>query len=497
MHRWRHRRSGWTLAALLVSACVAGPAGAHEGAGALGGKGGTYVAPPFVEPPLRDVRRALIRRGHGHEVWLLDQSNTNGLGHGGTLYIYDGRQLRGDAATAVPEKIDLGGATAALCLAETGVYPVRPHMLVFNVKDDTHAIVSFVASGHVVFLDAETRTPLRCFRTEAGAGGNRQAHAIWPTPDDRYVLVANQNGKKFERIATDFRGGVFRQEPEATLDLAGCTTPSGRPCQDPLLRPDNAPICPFVPASGFPAYLSLRGGGMLVVDPYATPMRIVAEYDAATLPRDGCGFTEARGWVYGNGGGGNPLNPDGWFIYRLPAGGRDVYRASNPENTPAPQTIAHDDSVPRDAHGVARTRNGKYVWFFDRAGNVAEIFRSATGARVAVLNLVHPHLSLDPTPDLAGEAPDGHFLYVSLRGPNPLSGDPHASTGSTPGVMVIELLQDGRFGAVRGIARIDNTDAGGVQRADAHGIRVRRLFHRGHDHDHDDAFDDTAEPEED
>jgi DNA-binding beta-propeller fold protein YncE len=220
----------------------------------------------------------------------------------------------------------------------------------------------------------------------------------------------------------------------------------------------------------------------------------VAEYDAATLPRDGCGFTEARGWVYGDGGGGNALNPDGWFIYRLPAGGRHVYRASNPENTPAPQTIAHDDSVPRDAHGVARTRSGKYVWFFDRAGNVAEIFRSTSGERVAVLNLVHPRFSLDPTPDLAGEAPDGRFFYVSLRGPNPLSGDPHASTGSTPGVMVIEVLQDGRSGAVRGIARIDNTDAGGVQRADAHGIRVRRLASGGHDHEHEHDHEDDDPP---
>jgi hypothetical protein len=59
--------------------------------------------------------------------------------------------------------------------------------------------------------------------------------------------------------------------------------------------------------------------------------------------------------------------------------------------------------------------------------------------------------------------------------------------------MVLEVLLDGRFGAVRGIARIDNTDAAGVQRADAHGIRVRRLAHHGHDHDADDAPDDDED----
>jgi DNA-binding beta-propeller fold protein YncE len=460
------------LLGLAVLTAGSPPLGADHGGGG-GGGGGTYVPPPYVDPPPQDLRRARIHHGDEHEVWLVDQSNTNGLAFGGTLYIYDPAQLRRNAATAVPQVIDLGGATSALCLAQTGANPVRPHMLVFNVEDNTHAILSFVASGHVVFFDAATRTPLRCFRTEVGAGGVRQAHAIYPTPDDAYILVANQNGKKFERIATDYENNVFVQQPAATLDLAGCTTPNGFPCQDPALRPDNAPICPFVPESGFPAYVSLRGGGMLAIDPYATPMSIVAEYDATVIPRDGCGFAEARHWVYGNGGGGNVLNPDGWFLYRLPRGGRNLYKASNPPNTPEPEEISHDDSVPRDAHGVARTKQEKKVWFFDRAANVVEIYRAQNGHLIDTMNLATPQFSVDPTPDLAGESPDGKFFYVSLRGPNPLSGDPHASTGSTPGLMVLEVLDNGRFGAVRGIARINNIDAGGVQRADAHGIRVR------------------------
>jgi hypothetical protein len=207
-------------------------------------------------------------------------------------------------------------------------------------------------------------------------------------------------------------------------------------------------------------------------------MSIVAEYDATTIPRDGCGFAEAKGWVYGNGGGGNVLNPDGWFLYRVPNGGFWSYQRRNPPNTPRREVIARDDSAPRDAHGVAKTRDGKYVWFFDRAANVAEIYHAASGSLVATMNLADPNISRDPTPDLAGESPDGKFFYVATRGPLPLSGDPHASTGSTPGVMAIELLRDGRFGAVRGLARISNVDATGVERADAHGVRVRKLFRR-------------------
>jgi hypothetical protein len=33
----------------------------------------------------------------------------------------------------------------------------------------------------------------------------------------------------------------------ATLDLATCTTPSGKPCEDEELRPINWPICPIGP----------------------------------------------------------------------------------------------------------------------------------------------------------------------------------------------------------------------------------------------------------
>lgn len=211
---------------------------------------------------------------------------------------------------------------------------------------------------------------------------------------------------------------------------------------------------------------------MLAVDPRSTPMQIVAEYDAQHIPRDGCGFTEAAGWVFGGGGGGNPANPDGWLWYRVPQGGPALYHPTNAPNTPEPELITHDERAPRDAHGVARSKQRKYVYFFDRAGNVVEIYRSSTGQYVKTESLLSP-FSADPTVDLAGEAPDGKYVYLSTRGPNPLSGDPHASTGSTPGLLVVELLQDGKDIAVRGLAPITNVDATGVERADAHGIRVR------------------------
>jgi hypothetical protein len=412
----------------------------------------------------------------GYEVWLIDQSNSPGTSHGGFIHVYDGGELtsaapwtRAKRRPVRAETIDLSADTSALCLAATGVNPARPHMLSFN-STHTHAVLSFVASGHVVFFDARTREPLACFRTEPGAGGARQAHAAWPTTDDRYVLVANQNGKKLERIFTDYAGRIFVQEPAATLDLAGCTTPSGAACQDPALRPDNAPICPFTASDNGPAFVSLRGGGLFVVDWRTAPMSIVSEYDAVNVPANGCGFAEARGMVYANGGGATPANLDQFTVYRMPM---DGHHPGNPPNRPATEPLFNDDAPERDAHGVAVTKDERYVWVGDRDGNVAEVFDAGSGARVNTVDL-RSRFSMDPTPDLFATSPDRRWLFASTRGPIPLSGDPHSSLGTDPGLLVIRLTQSGRSGRVVGHVRISNLDAAGVERADAHGINVRR-----------------------
>lgn len=36
---------------------------------------------------------------------------------------------------------------------------------------------------------------------------------------------------------------------------------------------------------------------------------------------------------------------------------------------------------------------------------------------------------------------NGSYVLMSLRGPNPLTADPHVSTGLTPGVGVLKVLE--------------------------------------------------------
>ncbi|HUF09799.1 MAG TPA: hypothetical protein VMO47_10790 [Rhodothermales bacterium] len=405
-----------------------------------------------------------------HEVWLIDQSNSPGKAFGGTIYIFDGASLAGGAAPgAAAEMIDLADEAATLCVAETGANPVRPHMLMFNATE-THAILSFVASGHVVLFDAAAREPVGCVRTSIGAGGARQAHAAFPSPDDSYILVANQNGKLLERIDTDYATNTFAFDPSATLDLALCFTPNAIPCEGPGIRPDNAPICPVIDGTGDLGFITLRGGGLFVVNPRTNPMSILAEYDHAAVHGNGCGGAMAGGSLFIDSGGGTAANLHEFDVYRFPLTG---YSGLNPPNVPAPLVVYSDDGAGRDAHGMVVTKHGQYLWVFDRGGNLAEVFDVATNARLQPVELAGA-VSADPAPDLGDIAPAGNRLYMSLRGPTPLTGDPHVATGSTPGLGVIQLDHGGKGGSLKSLVRISNIDAAGIERADAHGVRVRR-----------------------
>ena len=412
------------------------------------------------------------------ELWVADQSDTR-PGYGGQLLVFDGADLMGkDPASAKPTtRIDLGAETAALCNAATGRNPTRPHMVLFN-QQQTHAVVSFVASGHVVIFDAAARRPLQCFETTVSTTTKtRQAHAAFPAPDGSYILVANQNGKQLERIDANFATNTFTHNTKATLDLATCTTPSGQPCETAELRPTNWPICPTIDPSSQYAFVTLRGGGLFVVDARQTPMAIVGEYDKATVKGNGCGGVHVGDSMYVNSGG-SPVDVSskdphdhalfGFDVYRFPLTG---YAATNKPNTPAPKVLLSKTGA-SDSHGMAPAGGGRFVWVMDRHADVAEVLDVASGTRVNTITL-NGALTENAAPDLVDVPPSGDRMFVAFRGPVPLSGDPHNAVGSTPGVGIIQITEGGRSGALHSILRITNPDQQPKQQPDPHGLRVR------------------------
>jgi DNA-binding beta-propeller fold protein YncE len=404
----------------------------------------------------------------GFEVWLVDQSNSRADG-GGTLYIFDGSAVSGSARAAVPDVIDLGGDAHDLCLGATGSAPVRPHMLEFD-PSHRYAILAYVATGHVLFIEAASRTPVAC--VDVGI----QAHAAFPAPDGSYVVVANQNGKKLQRISTDFATATFALDAAAELDLAAGTTPSGAPREDAVLRPDNAPICPIVSDDSRLTFVTLRGGGLFVVDSRATPMAIVAEYDRATVGPNGCGGLEADGSMYITSGGGTATTPYASDLYRCDL---SAYAppAVTPPNQPAPDVVWQTvQPAVGDAHGAVLSRDDRYLWVADRAQNKATVVDTDTNLVVGDVPLAGA-VSSDPAPDLLDIAPSGSRIFAALRGPNPLTGNAAAvnnAVGATPGLAIIRVTEGGRSGVLQAIVPISRL-VDGVERADPHAVKVRRI----------------------
>jgi hypothetical protein len=98
------------------------------------------------------------------------------------------------------------------------------------------------------------------------------------------------------------------------------------------------------------AFVTLRGGGLFVVDPTTTPMEILAEYDRTTVHANGFGGVEANGRMYINSGAGAAdTNPSQFDVYRFPLAG---YAAWNPPGTPAPVVAYSDDTMPQRTNGT-------------------------------------------------------------------------------------------------------------------------------------------------
>lgn len=443
------------LAMLVLAGCTGAPPPTSPAPTAPPPAAPAPASPPPPPPPPAEP---------AFEVWLVDQADTASDG-GGMLHVYRSSDLAAGAASARAEEHDLGGAARDLCLNQTGSAPRRPHMLVFS---GPHAVLAFVASGHVLFLDAATRAPAGC--VDVGA----QAHAAFAAPDGSAVLVANQNGKLLQRIRVNDTPPAFTLDDAATLNLTACATPTGAPCEAPDLRPDNAPICPVLDRSGRWAFVTLRGGGLFVVDAQATPMRVVAEYDHAAIHPNGCGGVEAGGTMYVTSGGGTAANPLEADLYAIPLAA--LPPASPAANTPAPRLVFRQDDRPADLHGAFLTPDGRWLWLGDRNGNRLLVVDARNGTLAGEVALAG-NLSGDPAPDLMDVAPGGRWAFAALRGPAPLTGNAPAvnnSVGATPGLAVFRIVDGGRAAEFAGLAAVSRI-VNGTQVADPHAVRVRAV----------------------
>jgi len=443
--------------------------------------------------------------------------------------------------------------------------------------------------GFVGIIDTDTKEAVALFRVtsfeyeySSTKKVNRSVHMSFWTADGLGIIISNLHGKAIERIdiARDsngkITGAVFNKsasvglgsnmsvEAEASYfegnnafgrSLLGGTkgdyedadlgdlTPNGL-CKEndcsasPTLisqaggRSNNVPICP-IPTKNDNIYVTLGGGGLLVLDSSSAPMKIVGEYGKNVVYGAGCGGVEVVGnQVFLNGGvsasgAGATQSTFAVLSFDDTKYNRD---GVNPENHPMPERIYQDKTntrtignteggsetnesgqIPgtttrRDSHGMDVTIDGKYLHVVDRIQNIIETFDTKTferdtydlvskdgkGGREAPAGpcfaksvLDSDGLTLnDPTPDLMEVTPDGKHIMVAFRGPAPIS-VAHAGQGSCPGVGIVEITEGGKSGKLVAVLRTTNRldvsvintivgghDYDGVERSDVHGVIV-------------------------
>jgi hypothetical protein len=299
----------------------------------------------------------------------------------------------------------------------------RPHMMFFT-RDQSHVILSFL-SGHMLIMDSDTR------KTDACMSMGKNLHAAWPTPDQKMILAANIAEKKFIRVWTDYKTHKFTFDPEKDVLNLGALEREE--------QPDAAPICPITDASSKYAFITLRGGGLFVVDITETPMKVGASLNNVDIHPAGCGGVQVGDTMYINSGGGWPVAPLSYDVYAL-----DI---SNLPKSVSAKLVTSRDTKFADSHGMVGVE--RYLWRADRAGNNIEIIDTLTNLSVNAIDLASP-ISDDPAPDLMDISPDGAYVFVGTRGPNPLTGNDKTvnnAKGSTPGVGVIKVTDNGRGGS--------------------------------------------------
>jgi DNA-binding beta-propeller fold protein YncE len=334
-------------------------------------------------------------------------------------------------------------------------------MVYFNTQQ-THAIISNVASGHVYILDAEFRDIVASIRMGSEGEPMRGAHAAIPSPDSSMIIVTNH--KRLERIMTDYTNNEFDYNPTHALDF--------NVTQD-TTHPDNWIVCPiFTPDSKY-VFATLRGGGLYVVDVKSTPMKVVEDFDLTQVSPNGCGglvSSDGRS-MFINSGGGTANHPTGSDLYVFDLAGLS---GEEPKVSQPVRIFTRSGFV--DSHGMTWSKGG-YLWVTDRAANLIEVVDTGRNDDVSQIDLTKGRDGFDPTPDLIVSSPHRYLAFATLRGELPLTGNApevHNAVGNSPGLGVIKIHKGGTSGSLWYTIPISNM-SGGKETADPHGIALREL----------------------
>ena len=379
-----------------------------------------------------------------YELWVVDQAETTPTG-GGTLYIYKAGDLKAAAPTPA-YTVNLG--EAALGVGD-GVGK-HGHSITFNPAM-THAVIAYVDSGHVQVIRASDHKVVASIKMTAGAGGPAAPHATAVTPAGDAIIVANQGGKRLQRITADFKNDVYKLDSAADLDLS---------LLEDADHPGNLPVIPVFTPDGRYVYVPMRGGGSYVIDYQSTPMKTVATLGKSAIGPQSCCATFVNDTIWTTAQGGATATTTSFNLYQV---------TGLPDKPVAKRVLSRTGNV--ESHSLILV--GKYLWVADRFANTLDIVDQSGDTRTMSL-ATGPLAGRDPAPDIMALSPDESTVFVALRGKTPVTSNIKGldnAVGDVGGFAILGVKDGGRDAVLSSVITLPL--AAGASVVDPHGLRIR------------------------
>ena len=366
-----------------------------------------------------------------YEIWGADQG-TN------TIYIH---QPTDDGGFEQVDEIDTGAAEGEV-----------PHMVDYT-SDYEYAAVACTAGARVLVYRTEDRELVANLETGAGT------HFAGFSPNDEHIHVDVIGEEKIVRVDADLENEEFEQVAE--IDVRENETILNAGIES------GAPICHQYAQDGRSLHTmgpSYHDAALVIVD--HDDFSVDRAYSGDEIPTN-CGTvghpTDEKFYLTAGLPSDPDADPDEDPVAAEGVGDFYVYDTAEDEI----DTVGSTGGV--DAHGFWLTPNGEELWVLNRETNDGLVLDPDTDEVIDEIDAFGPEQSDDPAesdaPDIMWASPDGEYMFVTTRGPNPLSGDPHAATGINPGYAVFDIESRERVDMIQPDG--DNPDS------DFHGIGVR------------------------
>ncbi len=375
--------------------------------------------------------------GNDWEVWALDQGSDINRVH---VYVLENGEF------VEVERFAFADLDAPHNDVQT------PHMISFDDSNQYAAIAS-TASGTVSIVRTSDYEVIETIETGA------TAHmALWAPAPDNSIWVANIGSKTFTQIEVDLENETFEigQDIPLSQNLLEEDWPGWVDTYGEDLDEWPGVVCHEFTPDGRYAYVTMgpMDGGLVIVD--LESGEIEHAYDPSEV-RANCGLAVSHNHdqMYANWSGHladlddhDHAEPGEWYVFDI-----DTHELVGTYSSEVEGVLGIDP------HGQRVSPDGTEMWQVNRVSHDGIVVDTATQEVIDTFELVD-------TPDIIGFSPDGEWLFVSLRGPNPAS-MPHVAVGQTPGIEVFDVASR------ESVTVLQPFDEDEADASDFHGINVR------------------------